>query len=102
MKVDKRLSEEFGTELPPVTPRWKALGPFVLDALFSLPLYRQIMIGAGLLGAGGLAEHFLPGIRLWFMVVCGVAFLAIVAIAALVLFANAADWPEHDGDYPGS
>jgi hypothetical protein len=98
MKVDKRLSEEFGTPLPePVS--YQSSGESIVEWFFGHLV--PAGVNAALLAAGALIGHYYPPAFWWFLGVAGFAALCIAAMFVVVLIASSMDDPM-DGGYPGS
>jgi hypothetical protein len=106
MKIDKRLSEEFGTDLPVPTPWWKTwlLWHWTTERLIEASFGNAInaMIYTALLGVGAWVGQWVASAPYWFLGISACILLCLVVIFGLVLLASAVDMPGDDGSYPGS
>lgn len=100
MKVEKRLSEEFGMDLPPPTPwYWQ---PMTINRIAEWVVGHLLhfTIIPALLASGAVIGRYYPPAVWWLFGTAGVAALCIAALFVIVLIANSMDDPM-DG-YPGS
>lgn len=99
MKIDKRLSEEFGTPLPEPTVHWSWRTQDIIEWIVGHMV--PITLNSALLALGAVAGRYYPPAVWWFFGVAGTAALCIVAMFVVVLIASSMDDPM-DGGYPGS
>jgi hypothetical protein len=95
MKVDKRLSEEFGMDLPPPTAWWHLGLGWTRDTIVEATLGNAItaMVYTGLLGIGAWVGQWVASAPYWFLGISACIMLCLVVAVLLVLAANAADMP---------
>jgi hypothetical protein len=95
MKIDKRLSEEFGTDLPPPTQWWHLGWPWTRDTIIEATLGNAItaIVYTGLLGIGAWVGQWVALAPYWFLGISACIMLCLAAAFLLVLAASAADMP---------
>lgn len=99
MKIDKRLSEEFGTPLPEPTVHWSWRAKDMIEWFVGHLV--PITVNAMLLAVGALIGRLYPPAIYWFLGISCFTVLCILAMFAVVLVANMFDIDPDDG-YPGS
>jgi hypothetical protein len=103
MKIDKRLSEEFGTPLPEPSVHWswnaRDIGGRASEWLVGHLV--PITLNSALLALGAVAGRYYPPAVWWLFGIAGAAAFCIAVLFVVVLIANSMDDPM-DGGYPGS
>ena len=103
MKIDQRLSGEFGSPLP--SPRGSLASVIGVALVWSVLTVDGAVVSAGLLlllALGGLIGSFWPASYIW-LAVAALAVLAVCAVFVFIVFPLVVNFTDDDdGSYPGS
>jgi hypothetical protein len=97
MKIDPRVSNEFGVEFPPPTPWWR-WQPMTVNRVVELVFGNAVPFttATAVLGLGAFAQALWPLAVFVFAAISALAGLIVLAVFGLVLVANSIDVAERE------